>query len=210
MNSAADRPVTIRPAAPVDRGRAARVLAAAFARDDHTVGLLPGGDTVGRLTRMFSRSVLETLRAGGHVWLAEDAGDGELLGAAVWQGPGERRRVLSELRSTADHLRVYGRRFSDAVVTDRAADEARPRVPHWYLAAIGTDPAARGRGAASALIRHRLAVADSGGHGTYLESSSPANVPIYQRFGFIEIGTIPARGTAPLIGMWRPGRAPSA
>lgn len=199
-----DPGLVIIPAAPADRDRAARVLAAAFSADEHIVGLLPADDRATRLRRMFALSVSGTLRAGGHVWLAKDAADGGVLGVAVWQAPGESRGPLSRVRSTAGYLRVYGRRFRDAGITDRAAEEHRPRVPHWYLAVIGTDPAARGRGAASALIRHRLAVADAHGRGAYLESSTPDNVPIYQRYGFAEISTIPARGTSPLIGMWRP------
>lgn len=200
----ADRGVVVLPASWADRDSAARVLAEAFAEDEHTVGLLPAGDRHRRLVAMFTLSVSETLRAGGHVWLARDIDDGRLLGAAVWQAPGESRGPLSEVREAASYIRIYGPRFRDAVTTYRTADAHRPRVPHWYLAEIGASPDARGRGVASALIRHRLAVADARGYGMYLESSSPANVPIYQRFGFGEIGPIPARGTAPLIGMWRP------
>lgn len=203
------RAVEILPASPADREDAARVLAAAFAADEHTVGLLPTGDRHRRLTSMFSLSVSETLRAGGHVWLARDPDDDRLLGVAVWQAPGESRGVLSEVRSGVAHLRVHGRRLLDAALTQRVADAHRPRVPHWYLAVIGTDPDARGRGVGSALIRHRLTVADARGYGTYLESSSPANVPVYRRYGFTEVGTIPSRGTTPLIGMWRPARTAS-
>lgn len=196
--------VVIVPASPADSPRAARVLAAAFATDVHTVGLLPDGDAVTLLTRMFSRSVAEKLRGGGHVWLAKSPSDGRVLGVAMWESPGERQRLAARLRTGAASLRVYRGRIRDAVLTGRLADHHRPRVPHWYLAVIGTDPAAQGRGAASALIRHRLEAADAHGHGTYLESSSPDNVPIYRRYGFTEIGTVPARGTTPLIGMWRP------
>lgn len=204
------RDVRVLPASPADRADAARLLAEAFSTDAHTVGLLPARGRERRLNSMFSLSISDTLRAGGHVWLARDADDDRLLGVAVWQAPGETRGTLSELGSAAGYLRVYGRRIRDAAVTYRVADEHRPRVPHWYLAAIGTDPSARGRGAASALIRHRLAAADARGHGTYLESSSPVNVPVYQRYGFVELGTIPARGTAPLIGMWRASERPRA
>lgn len=201
------RGVVVLPASWADRDSAARVLAEAFAQDEHTVGLLPADDRPRRLIDMFTLNVSETLRAGGHVWLARDSHDARLLGAAVWHAPGESRGPLSEVREAAAYLRIYGSRCRDAVTTYRMADAHRPRVPHWYLAVIGSSPDARGRGVGSALIRHRLAVADARGQGTYLESSSPANVPIYQRYGFAEIGPIPARGTAPLIGMWRPARS---
>lgn len=202
------RPVAVVPAAPADRDRAARVLAAAFATDAHTVGLLPHRDTDAQLFAMFSASVTERLRTGGQVWLARDPADGRVLGVAMWEAPGEKGSMPARLRSVVAALRVHRGRICDAMGTNRLADRHRPRVPHWYLAVIGTDPAARGRGAASALIRHRLGAADARGHGTYLESSTPDNVPIYQRYGFSEIATVPARGTTPLIGMWRPPAAP--
>src|SRR5699024_8071831 len=149
------------------------------------------GDTDAQLFAMFSASVTERLRTGGQVWLARDPADGRVLGVAMWEAPGEKGSMPARLRSVVAALRVHRGRICDAMGTNRLADRHRPRVPHWYLAVIGTDPAARGRG-----------------HGTYLESSTPDNVPIYQRYGFSEIATVPARGTTPLIGMWRPPAAP--
>lgn len=208
MSSSEQARPTVRvvPAAPADRERAAGVLAEAFATDEHTIGLLPAGDRPARLRRMFSGSVTGALRAGGHVWLAEDPVDRQLLGVALWYGPGASTSVARRAGALAGALRTHGGRIGDALVTEAAAGRHRPQVPHWYLAAIGIATDAQGRGAASALIRHRLAAADAGGHGTYLESSKTANVPIYERYGFAEISTIPARGTAPLIGMWRPAQ----
>lgn len=199
-----DRGVRIVPATPADRERAAAILAEAFATDEHTLGLLPPDDRPARLQRMFSGSVAGALSAGGQAWLAEDADDRQLLGVALWYGPGSSSSLLARAGSLVGAMRTHGGRLPDALATEVSAGRHRPRVPHWYLGAIGIASAARGRGAASALIRDRLAVADAGGHGTYLESSKTANVPIYQRYGFSEISTIPARGTAPLIGMWRP------
>lgn len=51
-----------------------------------------------------------------------------------------------------------------------------PEPPHWYLFILGTEPAAQGRGLASALLAHMLARADADGMPAYLESSSERNL----------------------------------
>ena len=80
---------------------------------------------------------------------------------------------------------------------------AAPHTPHWYLAFVGTRPPARGRGLASALISAITRRCDEDGVGAYLESSEPANVPLYERHGFVVIGEAAIKGgpTVPL--MWR-------
>ena len=67
---------------------------------------------------------------------------------------------------------------------------AAPHTPHWYLAFVGTRPPARGRGLASALISAITRRCDEDGVGAYLESSEPANVPLYERHGFRVIGEV--------------------
>ena len=81
-----------------------------------------------------------------------------------------------------------------------------PKAPHWYLWAIGVDPRRQGQGLGSALLKHTLAECDARGDIAYLESSSPKNVPLYERHGFevmsiIEVGDIP-----PITPMLRPAR----
>ena len=80
---------------------------------------------------------------------------------------------------------------------------ASPTTPHWYLAFVGTRPPARGRGLASALISAVTRRCDVEGMGAYLESSDPANVPLYERHGFVVTGEAVIVGgpTVPL--MWR-------
>jgi ribosomal protein S18 acetylase RimI-like enzyme len=201
--SSRDR-IAVIPAASSDGARVARILADAFAADQHTVGLLPESDRPARLRRMFELVVNDSFAAGGHVWMAVDSAAGSLLGVAVWDAPGRTAPAARRLLSLSAYLRIFGPRVLDAVRTDRAAGAHRPKVPHWYLKDLGTTPEARGRGVGSALLRHRIADADRTGTGVYLESSSRENVGYYQRFGFIERSLIPAAGTTDLIGMWRP------
>lgn len=56
----------------------------------------------------------------------------------------------------------------------------------WYLMYIGVRPEARGKGLSRLLIQHVTDRADKDGVVCYLESSTRANVPIYERFGFKE------------------------
>jgi ribosomal protein S18 acetylase RimI-like enzyme len=73
-----------------------------------------------------------------------------------------------------------------------------PRETHWYLPAIGVEPLSQGRGYGSALLARGLEVCDRDHLAAYLEATNPANVPLYQRFGFEVIGRIQA-GSSPAI-----------
>lgn len=81
-----------------------------------------------------------------------------------------------------------------------------PKYPHWYLPLIGTDPAHQGKGYGAALMAHAVRRCDERGEPAYLESSSPANVPFYKRFGFKAMGTIQQGSSPQLIPMLRPAR----
>jgi ribosomal protein S18 acetylase RimI-like enzyme len=71
-----------------------------------------------------------------------------------------------------------------------------PPEPHWYLPLLGVDPTRQGQGVGSALLQHATARCDQAGQLAYLESSNPANVPLYERHGFEIVGQIQA-GTSP-------------
>jgi ribosomal protein S18 acetylase RimI-like enzyme len=73
-----------------------------------------------------------------------------------------------------------------------------PDGAHWYLPAMGVDPLCQGQGYGSALLARSLEPCDRGHVAAYLESTNPANIPLYERFGFEVIGEIQA-GTSPVI-----------
>jgi ribosomal protein S18 acetylase RimI-like enzyme len=81
--------------------------------------------------------------------------------------------------------------------------DAHPEAPHWHLAFVGVDPAHQGRGLGSALLRHTLARVDAERLHAYLESSNPANVPLYRRHGFEVIREIRVAGSPAVIPMVR-------
>src|SRR5438270_334685 len=83
----------------------------------------------------------------------------------------------------------------------------RFREPHWYLQAIGTDPARQGKGYGGVVMRHQLTFVDAAGLPAYLESSKEKNIPIYASFGFEVTGEIRLPGGPILYPMWRKARA---
>ena len=58
------------------------------------------------------------------------------------------------------------------------------REPHYYLAALGTDPSHQRKGIGSALIQPVLDRCDRESLPAYLESSKRTNIPFYERHGF--------------------------
>ncbi|WP_233490722.1 GNAT family N-acetyltransferase [Micrococcus sp. KT16] len=91
---------------------------------------------------------------------------------------------------------VHGRHTLALKRIQAACERARPAGRHWYLEEVGTVPSARGRGAASALVRHGQRRAS--GLPVHLEASVPATVPFYERLGFRATGHVPVPGGEPL------------
>jgi len=125
---------------------------------------------------------------GGSLWLpAGVVPDGAALGALI-----------------TETLQEPARSAAPAIIEQMA--ECHPQEPHWHLAFIGVDPPHQGQGIGAALLRHTLALIDAEGVHSYLESSNPANIPLYQRHGFEVVREIRV-GPSPLITpMVRPPR----
>ena len=201
---------TVRPATAADVKPLAAVMARAFYDDPPFMWMLP--DPATRLER--ERRLFATLTRGEG--LAHGGVDVALVGteiaaAAIWRPPGHSATEV-QLRTLAGLVRAFGRRMGAAVALTQALARSHPREPHWYLFAIGVDPARQGTGLASALLRSRLDQCDRAGLPAYLEASKATSVPLYQHFGFVPTGNpdLPA-GAPPLTAMWRPTEAaPSA
>ena len=184
--------------------RVGAVLAEAFATDPYTLGLVPEDRREARLERKFTAAVRHGLRAGadgaplGAVDVAVDADDGTLLGAAVWTSPATPRGVdvPGLVAGLPAAVAVHGRHTLALKRIQAACERARPAGRHWYLEEVGTVPSARGRGAASALVRHGQRRAS--GLPVHLEASVPATVPFYERLGFRATGHVPVPGGEPL------------
>jgi ribosomal protein S18 acetylase RimI-like enzyme len=73
----------------------------------------------------------------------------------------------------------------------------------WYLGVIATMPSSRGKGLGTALLEQSLQSIDNTGLPSYLESTNPRNVSLYQRHGFATTGRIELPDGPVLTKMWR-------
>ena len=128
--------------------------------------------------------------------------------AALWRPPNAWHISLWQyLANGAEFLSIFGVGGARHVIgAMNVVEKHHPHEPHWYLQAVGTDPAHQGKGFGGAVIRSQLANADASGLPAYLESSKPSNIPLYQSFGFEVTGEIKLPGGPTLWPMWRTPR----
>jgi ribosomal protein S18 acetylase RimI-like enzyme len=127
---------------------------------------------------------------------------------ALWRPPGAWHiPPVQYVTNGAAFVDVFGLGGGLQVVGIMDVIEKRhPHEPHYYLQAIGTDPAKQGKGYGGVVIRRHLAVADAAGKPCYLESSKDSNIPIYKSFGFEVTGEITLPGGPTIWPMWRAAR----
>jgi ribosomal protein S18 acetylase RimI-like enzyme len=202
-------PHAVRRALAADVDTLVEVLARAFDDDPVPRWLFRGERRRRRgLRTFFAVQLRHVYLDGGEVWTTDD-----LAGAAMWAAPDKARpgwRDLLHLAPVVPALVGLGRDLPDAGRLLAAVDNARPKVAHWYLATLGTDPVRQGTGVGSALVRTLLDRVDADGLPAYLESSKESNLSFYARLGFEVTGEIHApRGGPTLWLMWREPRPPA-
>jgi ribosomal protein S18 acetylase RimI-like enzyme len=196
-----------RPSRKADIRELSRTLSRAFSDDPVMAWVLPDDGSRSRhLVRMFSTMARRHHMAGGGVEVACDGPD--IGAAALWDPPNRwRHSGREQLVMTPNFIRVFGLRSTKAREVQEVMKRAHPEEPHWYLAAIGSDPSVRGQGFGQALMRSRLDRCDAEYCPAYLESSKPENVPYYERFGFTVTREFALPGGGPpLWAMWRAPR----
>ncbi|HEY2661238.1 MAG TPA: hypothetical protein VGI79_16075 [Caulobacteraceae bacterium] len=126
--------------------------------------------------------------------------------AALWRPPNQWNiPIWQYVVNGAEFLSLFGVGGAARVMglMDHI-EKHHPHEPHYYLQAIGTDPASQGKGFGGLVIRSQLAKADAAHMPAYLESSKDSNIPIYSSFGFEVTGEIKVPGGGPTIWpMWR-------
>ncbi|WP_312165917.1 GNAT family N-acetyltransferase [Phenylobacterium sp.] len=190
-------------ASPADAGAVAQDLAAAFASDPVFNWFLRADSRHDAARRKLFNLLIGMALADGEVFRPAAGG-----AAAIWLpseslGP---TPFLQELRVLPTILQATGFSRLPRMSAMRAImDEHHPKAPpHAYLWFLGVRPEAQGFGVGSRLLAHGLARVDAKGLPAYLESSSPANVPLYRRHGFEVVEVLKARPDAPeMWAMWR-------
>jgi GNAT superfamily N-acetyltransferase len=128
-------------------------------------------------------------------------------GAALWALP-DRWRLgrVEEFRMGFSLFTGIWPHLGRAIRGVELIEEAHPREPHYYLAVLGTDPDAQGRGIGSALIQPVLEMCDRDEVPAYLESSKERNIDFYARHGFRVTGELHLPDGPPVWPMWRDPR----
>jgi GNAT superfamily N-acetyltransferase len=177
-------------------------MAGAFLEDPFVSYLVPGHERRARkLPVMFA--LLYRLARG---YKACDV-TANVESVAIWRPPGAWHIPFWQYVTNGPKLLgIFGGNTLRALAAMETMESRHPREPHWYLQAIGTDPAFQGKGYGGVLLRHRLSLIDAAGLPAYLEASKEANVPLYANFGFILTGEIAIRNGPILYPMWREAR----
>ena len=196
---------TPRRATAADVPRLARVLARAFQDDPVARWSCPPDAARPRMLERFYRTRLRQLLREDEVWTGPTLG-----GAALWAPP---QRWRTSVRDDVElarcmltprllhRLPLVVRGFTGVV------EHGHPRTPpHWYLAILGTEPSAQGRGLGSAVLAPVLERCDEDGVGAYLESSKERNIAFYARHGFRVTGELRLPRGPRMWSMWREPR----
>jgi GNAT superfamily N-acetyltransferase len=176
----------VRPLQRDERGTAARVLADALLDDPAWVSVVPD-----RQARRRALSALTgvALRTSAGASRAAVGADGDVLGVAVWQAPGDyppgRLRTLRTAAPALPSMLRLGRQARDLQRFGAALDACYPTTPVRYLQALGVAPHAQGRGVGRALLAEGLAVARAEQVPVYLETGKRENVAYYEGNGFV-------------------------
>lgn len=175
----------IRFARPAESGAVAALLARAFADDPVMAWLIPAADRERGTARYFRLAQRQQRPRAGAVRVAA-TGEGRLLAAALWSGPGRWKPSLArESAALPRYAAIFGLRgMRRAGEVQHTMHEAHPQLPHWYLPSVGTERGLQGMGVGSALLAQQLAACDRLGQPAYLESSNVTNLPFYEKLGF--------------------------
>jgi ribosomal protein S18 acetylase RimI-like enzyme len=111
---------------------------------------------------------------------------------------------LRDALSQVPTLLTLGRRAGATLRLVSLVEARHPKLPHYYLGGLGTDPQWQGRGLGSAVMGPVLDICDRTAVPAYLESSKEANLGFYRRHGFEVTDEVSVPdGSVRLWLMWR-------
>ena len=197
--------VAVRKAGRDDVAAMVDVLARAF-DDDPVINwfVRQDADRATGFRRFFEVAVRELTLPLGEVYTTAEPG-----GAALWAPPGTWELDPGNLEALLPDLTAaFGEaRLERSLEGMAALDAVHPDEPHFYLLLLGVAPDRQNRGIGSALLQAVLRRCDEQGVPAYLEATSPRNVALYERHGFVVTDTLHLPGGGPpLWPMWRAPR----
>jgi ribosomal protein S18 acetylase RimI-like enzyme len=169
--------------AATQKGQAAQFLARAF-RKTHVV--ISSRRNQRRIAAWQWEAVIDTVCI-RRIYTTPD-----VSGVACWLEPGNTKVSIWRMLRSGMKLRRALMRYGGSAL--RASmdmmgylDRIHERLmdaPHWYLWALGVDPASQRHGIGGKLIQPVLILADQMGVACYLETLAKENLAFYQKLGF--------------------------
>ena len=205
--ASSSRDVVVRRAGLADREAVVRTLARSFDADPVANYLLRSDAGRARAFENFFDVTFRRLTLPfGETWITNDG-----KGTALWTPPG-RWATFGALLSAPKLVQAVGvRRIPQSLASVSRVQAHHPKAPHYYLFAIGVDPAHHGRGIGSALLREVLSRCDAEGASAYLEASTRGSSKLYERHGFRVTEELPVAPNGPPVWlMWRDPVRPGA
>ncbi len=189
-------------ATPDERSQVVTALCNAFFDDRIYRWVVPDDAQRRRSTAVFYSRVVDACWPHGGVY---SAGDG--AGAALWVPPGKQL-------VTDEQAETFGRELVESAGDDASSarmaqlsqmiGDNHPVDACWYLAFMGVDPSAQGRGIGTRLLAGVLSQADRDRVPAYLEASCPENRRLYERHGFQTTRELTVADSPAIYAMWRP------
>ena len=193
-------PLTVAPLNTTDLPAAANLFARAFDNDRMARLLDPDQAQRLRFQERAGKVQIKRAMAYRHVFAAYE---GEAVrGIAVWLPPGVTLRPSPPpLRAIPRIVKAIAQPGATRLIRHRHRALAQAHeAPSWHLSFLATDPAHQGRGIGRRLLEHILQRAGADGTPVWLETTDPANVGLYERFGFTTTAHI--HGVAGLPTFW--------
>jgi GNAT superfamily N-acetyltransferase len=195
--------MNVRRATKVDIPAVAGAMARAFEDDPLFAWMMPDAKTRVRKSTALGKAYMRPFLKQDFV---EMYTNDDRSGLAIWIGPETweppMRAMLPAVPAMllGAGIKPLGR-MAKAMAT---LGRVHPKDPHWYLAGLGTDPPAQGKGVGAALVNVMLERCDADRLPAYLETQKPVNVPYYEKFGFRVTGELDIPDGGPHMWlMWR-------
>jgi GNAT superfamily N-acetyltransferase len=185
-----------------ERSQVVTALCSAFFDDRIYRWVIPDDVQRRRSTAIFYSLFVDACWPHGGVYAA-----GAGAGAALWVPPG--KQLVA-----AEQAETFGRELVESAGDDASSarmaqlsqlvGDNHPVDACWYLAFMGVEPSAQGRGIGTGLLAAVLTQADRDRVPAYLEASCPENRRLYERHGFHTTRELTVADSPAIYAMWRP------
>ncbi|MBB4661292.1 GNAT family N-acetyltransferase [Conexibacter arvalis] len=197
----------IRRADAADLPAATATLAAAFADYAWTRWVVDPDDHPARLEGLYAIYLRVALEL-GQLWVSDDC-----AAVAAWtssRAAAQQEELFEREGLVAEIARLSGSRIANVAAGVELLAAHAPSGEHWVLAAVGVRPERQGAGLGTRVLAPALAGFDRDGELAVLDTSSAANVRLYERLGFRVAAEVEMPSDGPRVWLMRREPRPAA